>query len=102
MAAYWEPRPVYRQLMKPSRAHLAASVSQFAHLFRTLGVGQTLQFVGASRFIGWRRRRKVRSQLEGVSKVIVSGKSVSATCVIDGSPAAVIGGRTFTDLANTR
>lgn len=99
MAAYWEPRPVYRQLMKPSRAHLAASVAQFAHLFRTLGVGQTLQFVGASRFIGWRRKRKARAQLEGASKVIVSGRTVSATCVIDGSPAAVIAGRTFVDLA---
>ncbi|GAA3521237.1 nuclear transport factor 2 family protein [Aeromicrobium panaciterrae] len=99
MAAHWEPRPVYRQLMKPSRAHLAAAAGQFRHLFRTLGVGQTVQFVGASRFAGWRRKHRLRARLDGVTKLIVAGKTVTATCVVDGAPAAVIDGRTFTDLA---
>lgn len=101
MAAHWEPRPVYRQLMKPNRAHLAAAMGQFARMFRTHGVGPTIQFVGASRFVGWRRRRALRARLKAyeITRVIVAGKTVTATCLIDGKPAAVINGKIYRDLA---
>ena len=95
MAAYWEPRPVYRQMMRPTRAHVAAGLSQFAHMFRTLGTGPSLQFVGAARHVGWRRKRELVRELaeEGigeVTKLIASGDSVTATASLDGSAVAVI------------
>ena len=95
MAAYWEPRRVYRQMMRPSRAHVAAGVGQFAHMFRTLGVGASLQFIGAARHVGWRRKRALRQALaiEGVSqmsKLIASGDSVTASGSRHGAPVAAI------------
>ncbi len=95
MAAHWEPRPVYRQLMKPSRAHLRAAVGQFARMFRILGVVQTLQFIGASRYVGWRRKRSLREILESegiseVTKLITSGRVVTASCVVGGKPSCVV------------
>jgi hypothetical protein len=95
MAAYWEPRPVYRQMMRPSRAHVAGGVGQFAHMFRTLGVGASLQFIGAARHVGWRRKRELRHELatEGVSqvsKLIASGDGVTASGSRHGAPVAVI------------
>lgn len=101
MAAHWEPRPVYRQLMKPSRAYLSAAIGQFAHMFRTLGFVPTLQFIGASRYFGWRRKRALRAELGGyeVTKVIASGKAVTASYLIDGAPAAMVNGKTYRDLA---
>lgn len=95
MAAHWEPRPVYRQLIRPSRAHLAAAMGQLVHMVRTLGPWQTLQFVGASRFIGWHRKHDLREALEsegirGVSKVIASGHSVTASCVVNGAAAVAV------------
>ena len=95
MAAYWEPRPVYRQMMRPTTAHVAAGLGQFAHMFRTLGVGPSLQFVGAARHIGWRRKRELLGELAGegvseVSKLIASGDSVTATGLLDGETVAVI------------
>lgn len=100
MAAHWEPRGSYRQLMRPSRAHLRAAMVQFAHLIRTLGIGQTAQFVGAARFIGWRRKRRLRAELgTSVARVIVSGRSTTATFTANGSPAAMINGKTYHSLA---
>lgn len=95
MAAYWEPRPVYLQLMRPRRAYVVAAVSQFAHMFRTLGVVAALQFVGAARYVGRHRRRTLLTKLavsgiRDVSKVIVSGNSVTASGTLDGAPVAVI------------
>ncbi|MDR7085402.1 hypothetical protein J2X11_000241 [Aeromicrobium panaciterrae] len=95
MAAHWEPRPVYRQLMKPSRAHLGAAIGQFARMFRILGVVQSLQFIGASRYFGWRRKRSLRDALESegiseVSKLIASGRVVTASCVVGGKPSTVV------------
>lgn len=95
MAAYWEPRPVYRQMMRPSRAHVAAGLGQFARMFRTLGVGPSLQFVGAARHLGWRRKRELLDELSGegvndVSKLIASGDSVTASGSLRGAPVAVI------------
>jgi hypothetical protein len=95
MAAHWEPVPVYLQLMRPNRAHLGAAFGQFAHMFRTLGVRKSLQFVGAARYIGWRRKRVLRTALAArgiteVPKVIASGRSVTASCTVDGGPGAVI------------
>ncbi len=95
MAAYWEPRPVYRQMMRPTPAHVAAGLGQFAHMFRTLGVGPSLQFVGAARQIGGRRKRELVRQLAAkgigeVTKLIASGDSVTATGSLDGSAVAVI------------
>lgn len=95
MAAHWEPRPVYLQLMRPSRAHLAAGVQQLVRMFRTLGVVPSLQFVGAARHLGRRRKRELLEKLaaEGitrVTKLIVSGRSVTASGELDGDPVAVI------------
>lgn len=95
MAAHWEPRPVYLQLMRPSRAHLAAGVQQMVHMFRTLGVVPALQFVGAARHLGGRRKRRVLEVLTGegitrVSKLIASGRSVTASGQLDGAQVAVI------------
>lgn len=99
MAAHWEPRPVYRQLMKPTRAHLSAAVGQFIHMFRTLGFVPTLQFVGASRYIGWQRKRALQAGLRTATKVIASGKTVTASYLIEGAPAAVVNGKTYRELA---
>jgi hypothetical protein len=95
MAAYWEPRPVYRQMMRPSPAHVAAGFGQFAHMFRTLGVGPSLQFIGAARHLGVRRKRELLGELAGegireVTKVIASGDSVTATGSLDDAAVAVI------------
>lgn len=95
MAAYWEPRPVYRQLMRPTRAHLSAAIGQFTHMFRTLGVGPSLQFIGAARHLGWRRKREILDKLaeEGishVSKLIASGDGVTASGTLRDAPVAVI------------
>lgn len=95
MAAHWEPRPVYLQLMRPSRAHVAAGVQQFVRMFRTLGVGPAVQFVGAARHLGGRRKRVLVEELTGegvvrVSKLIASGRSVTATGELDGAPVAAI------------
>ncbi|MEO6471841.1 MAG: hypothetical protein ABIR57_08060 [Aeromicrobium sp.] len=95
MAAHWESVPVYRQLMRPTWAHVGAALSQFAHMFRTLGVGQSLQFVAAARHVGWRRKRVLLDDLAThgipqVSKLIASGNSVTASCMLEGTPAGVI------------
>lgn len=95
MAAHWESLPVYCQLARPSRAHVAAGIGQFVHMFGTLGLGATLQFVGAVRSVGRRGKRVVLAALGeqgigGVRKVIASGDTVTATVTIDGAPAAVI------------
>ncbi|MCW2799992.1 MAG: hypothetical protein JWQ70_1464 [Aeromicrobium sp.] len=95
MAAHWEPAPVYLQLMRPTLGHVRAAFSQFVHMFRTLGARSSLQFVGAARHVGWRHKRVVRSDLAAkgitqVSKLIASGRSVTASCTVDGAPAAVI------------
>ena len=95
MAAHWEPRPVYLQLMRPTRAHVGAALGQFAHMFGTLGLMPSLQFVAAARHLGWRRKRELLEGLAGegitrVSKVIASGRSVSASGELDGAPVAVI------------
>ncbi|MCW2750107.1 MAG: hypothetical protein JWR83_1217 [Aeromicrobium sp.] len=95
MAAHWEPLPVYLQLMRPKWAHMAAALSQFAHMFRTLGIVPSLQFVGAARHLGRRRKRVVRDDLAAkgiteVPKLISSGNSVTASYLLDGAPAAVI------------
>ena len=95
MAAHWEPLPVYAQLLRPTRAHVVAGLGQFVRMFRTLGVVQSLQFVGAARHLGRRRKRELRENLAtkgitGVRKVISSGNSVTASCQVGGGPAAVI------------
>ena len=95
MAAHWEPVPVYRQLLRPTRAHLSAAVRQSIHMFRTLGIGPSLQFIGAVRYTGRRRKRVVLDELAAkgitdVPKVIVSGYSVTASCTLHDAPAAVI------------
>jgi len=109
MAAYWEPTPVYRQLMRPTRDHASAAVGQMAHIFRTLGIGQSLQFVGAARHLGTRRKRVVLDELAAqgithVPKLIASAYSVTASCTLNDSPAAVIAqfaprSRTIVDLS---
>lgn len=95
MAAHWEPLPVYAQLLRPTRSHVAAGLGQFVRMFRTLGVAQSLQFVGAARHLGRRRKRVLREDLAakgitGVHKVISAGNSVTASCTVEGCPAAVI------------
>ncbi len=95
MAAHWEPLPVYRQLLRPTADHLGAAVDQFAHMFRTLGVGSSLQFVGAARHVGWRRKRALRDELlrkglTDVSKLIASGDSVTASGRFGEAPAVAI------------
>ncbi len=94
MAAFWEPRPAYLQLMRPSRAHLGAALTQFIRMFRTLGAWPTVRFVGASRHVGWRRKRKLRND-PTITKVIASGSSLTATCQLDGAPAATINGKAY-------
>lgn len=95
MAAYWEPRPVYRQMMRPTGAHVAAGLRQFAHMFRTLGVGPSLHFVGAARHVKWRRKRALLQELErqgvrDVSRLIAAGDSGTATGLRNGAPVAAI------------
>lgn len=95
MAAHWEPLPVYGQLARPTRAHVAATLGQFAHMFRTLGLVPALQFIGAARYVGRRRKRVLRDHLRtrgitDIPKLIASGRTVTASCLIDGAPAAVI------------
>ncbi|MGI9084899.1 MAG: hypothetical protein ACR2FE_06355 [Aeromicrobium sp.] len=95
MAAHWEPAPVYRQLLRPTRAHLSAAAGQTTHMFRTLGAGPSLQFIGAVRSVGSRGKRMVLDDLavKGVThvpKVVASGNVVTASCILHDAPAAVI------------
>lgn len=95
MAAYWEPAPVFRQLVRPTRAHVVAAAGQNTRMVRTLGIGASVRFVGAIRTVGRRGKRHVLDTLATrgiteVSKVIAAGRSVTVSCVVDGSPAAVI------------
>ncbi len=95
MAAHWEPAANARQLLRPTRAHLSAGVGQLTHLFRTLGAGPSLQFVGTARSVGRRGKRVVLDDLAAkgitrVPKLIASGNTVTATCTLDDAPAAVI------------
>lgn len=95
MAAHWETVPVVRQLMHPTRAHLSAGVGQAAHLIRTLGGGPSARFFGAARSVGKRGKRVIREHLADhgitdVSKIIASGRWVTASITRDGRPAVVM------------
>jgi hypothetical protein len=95
MAAHWEPLPVYVQLMRPRWGHISAGAGQFIRMFRTLGVRSSLQFIGAARHIGRRRKTVVLDELKakGITeapKLIASGNSVTASFALDGAPAAAI------------
>lgn len=95
MAAHWEPASQVRQLLRPTRAHVSAAVGQNARMFRILGAGPTVQFIGAVRSVGRRGKRVVLDELAAkgithVPKIIASGNFVTATCTVDDAPAAVI------------
>ena len=91
MAAHWESAPVYAQLMRPTKAHVSAALGQNAHMFRTLGFGPTMEFIGAVRSVGRKGKQTVRDAMETeLTKVIASGNVVTANTVVDGQPAAVI------------
>ena len=95
MAAHWETVPVVRQLMHPTRAHLRAGVDQTTHLVRTLGVRPSVKFFGAARSVGRRGKQVLRAHLaaEGIieiSKIIASGRWVTASIMGEDGPALVM------------
>jgi hypothetical protein len=94
MAAYWEPLPMFAQIMKPRLAYVRAGLSMFVRMLRHLGPGGTVAFVGAVRSVGRRGKRAVEEHLRGkvdnLHKVIAAGNVVTANATVDGRPAAVI------------
>ncbi len=95
MAAHWETVPVVRQLLHPTRAHFRAGVGQTSHLVRTLGVRPSAKFFGAARSVGQRGKRVLLERLADqgiteVSKVIASGRWVTASITRDSGPAVVM------------
>lgn len=109
MGAHWEPLPVYRQLLRPTSAHLRGAMGSNNRMLRYLGLGGTIRFVGAVRSVGAKGKAAVRklvaraarggadavAQLGGIlpenlTKVIASGDTISATCTVAGAPAVLI------------
>jgi hypothetical protein len=94
MAAHWEVLPNVAQLMRPRAAHLRSIATMNASMLRNLGPGGTARFVGAIRSVGRKGKRALRAYLgtrvDDLHKVIASGNTVTASCTVDGRPAAVI------------
>jgi hypothetical protein len=94
MAAHWELAPNFAQLMRPRTAHLRSMATMNASLIRNLGLRDTARYVGATRSVGKKGKRAVRAYLgtrvDDLDKVIASGSTVTASCTVDGRPAAVI------------
>lgn len=94
MAAHWELAPNFAQLMRPRAAHLRSMATMNASLIRHLGLRDTARYVGAIRSVGAKGKRVVRAYLgtrvDDLDKVIASGNTVTASCTVDGRPAAVI------------
>jgi hypothetical protein len=94
MAAHWEVMPNLAQLMRPRAAHLRSMATMNASMLRNLGLGGTARFAGAIRSVGKKGKRAVRAYLgtrvDDLHKVIASGNTVTASCTVDGRPAAVI------------
>jgi len=94
MAAHWELAPNFAQLMRPRSAHLRSMATMNASLVRHLGLGGTARFVGAIRSVGKKGKSVVQAYLgtrvDNLDKVIASGNVVTASCTVDGQPAAVI------------
>lgn len=94
MAAHWEVLPNLAQLLRPRAAHLRSMAAMNASMLRHLGLGDTARFAGAIRSVGTKGKRALRAYLgtrvDGLHKVIASGSTVTASCTVDGRPAAVI------------
>ncbi len=94
MAAHWEPGPVFAQLLRPGSAYLRSMVSMNGRMVRHLGFAGTARFVGAIRSVGGTGKDAVRAHLgttvTDLHKVISSGNVVTANCLVDDRPAAVI------------
>jgi hypothetical protein len=94
MAAHWEVVPNIGQLMRPRAAHLRSMAAMNANMLRHLGPADTARFVGAIRSVGTKGKRAVRaylgSRVDDLDKVIAAGNTVTASCTVDGRPAAVI------------
>jgi hypothetical protein len=94
MAAHWELAPNFAQLMRPGAAHVRSMSTMGASLVRNLGLGGTARYVGAIRSVGKKGKRSARAYLgtrvDDLHKVIASGSTVTASCTVDGQPAAVI------------
>ena len=94
MAAHWEVVPNIRQLMRPRAKHLRSMAVMNGSMLRNLGLRDTARFVGAARSVGAKGKRAVRAYLgtrvDDLHKVIASGNVVTASCSVDGQPAAVI------------
>jgi hypothetical protein len=109
MAAHWEVARVFVQLMRPTPAHVQAMLGSFARMIKHLGIGGTVRFVGAVGSVGPRGKQVVLdivgragrgdpraiALLGGVvprdlTKVIASGDTVTASCIVDDQPAVLI------------
>ena len=94
MAAHWEVLPNLAQLLRPRAAHLRSMAAMNASMLRHLGLGDTARFAGAIRSVGTKGKRALRAYLgtrvDDLRKVIASGSTVTASCTVDGRPAAVI------------
>ena len=94
MAAHWELMPNFAQLMRPRGAHLRSMATMGSSLVRNLGLGGTARYAGAIRSVGKKGKRTVRAYLgtrvADLDKVIASGNVVTASCTVDGRPAAVV------------
>ena len=94
MAAHWEVLPNLAQLMRPRAAHLRSMATMNASMLRHLGLAGTARFVGAILSVGKKGKRAVRAYLgtrvDDPHKIIASGNTVTASCTVNGRPAAVI------------
>jgi len=94
MAAHWEPAPVFGQLLRPRAAYVRSLAAMSVSMLRHLGLGGTARFVGAVRSVGKKGKAAVRAHLGSsvthLDKLIASGNVVTASCRVDGAPAAVI------------
>lgn len=116
MGAHWQVWPVYVQLLRPTRAHVRALTTMTDRMLRQLGPGGALAFAGALHSVGEPGKESVRRLVRAagcgdagalrtlggrvptnLTKLIASGRAVTASCQVDGRPAALlaeIAGRT--------
>lgn len=92
MAAHWESFPVFAQLLRPSRGHLAALATMSLRMLRRLGLLQTMALAWAARPAGRRTKARLAAPLglDRVDKLVASGGRVAACGIRDGRPVAVL------------
>jgi hypothetical protein len=109
MAAHWSVAPAFAQVLRPTRRHLTGIAAMSSGLLRHLGPVGAVRFAGAAFGVGGKGVAAVRglvsraergdadalARLGGavpsdLTKVIASGDTVAARCVVRDSPSALV------------